>query len=287
MNGQLLDFTDVDPSMAGAAGGSALVTTAPDLARFLDAVLAGELFQKSGSLDEMLAFVDAPDEAGVPYWYGLGVERYVLPGGVEMIGHAGGTAGYASAVHYLPAQDITVGATMNIEDLGSFYLQLLLPALEMLIPEFSMPEQPEPAGTVYEDPEGRFSLPLIGDWTQVETDGSYAQFAFAEPPLDMVVVTAESDDLEAGVEAALKQIGIDPATLTLTQAGNTMGLWFVFFYSAGDGQGVAVLAQVRDGTTWAIVATGDEDVVVRAEPPGDVLDTIEGFAFAGEKAALW
>jgi CubicO group peptidase (beta-lactamase class C family) len=203
-----------------------------------------------------------------------------------MIGHAGGTAGYASAVHYLPAQDITVGATMNIEDLGSFYLQLLLPALEMLIPEFSMPEQPEPAGTVYEDPEGRFSLPLIGDWTQVETDGSYAQFAFAEPPLDMVVVTAESDDLEAGVDVALRHIGIDPATLTLTNAGNTMGLWFVFFYSAGDGQGVAVLAQVRDETTWAIVATGDEDVVVRAEPPGDVLDTIEGFAFAGEKAAL-
>jgi D-alanyl-D-alanine carboxypeptidase len=102
MNGQLLDFTDVDPSMAGAAGGSALVTTAPDLARFLDAVLAGELFQRSGSLDEMLAFVDAPDEVGVPYWYGLGVERYVLPGDVEMIGHAGGTAGYGSAVHYLP-----------------------------------------------------------------------------------------------------------------------------------------------------------------------------------------
>lgn len=134
MNDQLLDFTDVDPSMAGAAGGSALVTTAADLVRFLDAVLAGELYQKAETLDQMLAFADVQNPAApdTPYAYALGLERWVFPGDIEMIGHAGSTAGYSSAVYYLPAQDITVEATKNTGDLGSFYYQLLLPVLATL-----------------------------------------------------------------------------------------------------------------------------------------------------------
>jgi CubicO group peptidase (beta-lactamase class C family) len=52
------------------------------------------------------------------------------------------------------------------------------------------------------------------------------------------------------------------------------------------GQGVTVLAQVKDATTYAIVATGSEDVVNRAEPPADVMSTIAGFAFAGEEVVL-
>ncbi len=138
VNGQFVDLTEVDPSMAGAAGGHALVTTATDLARFLDAVLAGELFQKALTLNEMLSFVDAPDEHGVPYYYGLAMEKYVFPGDLEMIGHAGSTAGFASVVSYLPAQNITVEATANAMDLGSVYFQILLPALETLIPEFDL-----------------------------------------------------------------------------------------------------------------------------------------------------
>ena len=55
-------------------------------------------------------------------------------------------------------------------------------------------------GNVYEDPEGRFSIPLVGDWTEVKTDGTYAKFALATPPLDMYIVTAESSDLLPGLE---------------------------------------------------------------------------------------
>ena len=135
MNGALVDLTGVDPSMAGAAGGSALVTTTADLARFLNAVLTGELFQSAGTLNEMLAFVDAPDEAGVPYWYGLGMEKYVLPGGIEMIGHSGSTAGFSADVSSIPTLNITVAAAFNIQDLGSLFLDILLPALEILASE--------------------------------------------------------------------------------------------------------------------------------------------------------
>lgn len=142
MNGQLIDMTAVDPSMAGAAGGHALVTTAADLALFLDAVLAGELFQNPETLDEMLTFVDTnpygqPSMPGVEwekYGYGLGMEKWVLPRGVELIGHAGTTAGFSAAVYHLPAQDITVVAAMNIQDLLNFFTQILLPALEILAP---------------------------------------------------------------------------------------------------------------------------------------------------------
>lgn len=132
MNDALLDVTDVDPSMAGAAGGSALVTTAGDLARFLDALLAGEPFENAETLDEMLTFVEAQHASGLPYTYGLGVDKLTLPNGVEMIGHSGGTAGFASVVCYVPALETTVAAMVNIEDPWGLYLPTLIPALEVL-----------------------------------------------------------------------------------------------------------------------------------------------------------
>jgi len=133
MNDALLDFTGVDPSMAGAAGGSALVTNARDLVRFLDALLAGELFENPQTLDEMLTFVEARHPSELPYYYGLGIAKLTLPNGVEMIGHAGGTAGFASVVYYLPALETTVVAMVNIQDPWGLYLQTLFPALEVLV----------------------------------------------------------------------------------------------------------------------------------------------------------
>ncbi|MFC1951651.1 serine hydrolase domain-containing protein [Chloroflexota bacterium] len=143
MGGQLMDMTEVDPSMAGGGGGHALITTAEDLSLFLDALLAGELFQNDRTLDEMMTFVDGPNPWGeIPlpgidwekYKYGLGLEKLMLTDGGELIGHAGSTAGYASAVYYLPSKDITIEATINTMDLGSFLYQVLIPALNVLAP---------------------------------------------------------------------------------------------------------------------------------------------------------
>ena len=52
------------PSIAGAAGGGALVTTVQDLARFLDELLKGRLFRHRETLHQMLAFLPAPDAGG-------------------------------------------------------------------------------------------------------------------------------------------------------------------------------------------------------------------------------
>jgi D-alanyl-D-alanine carboxypeptidase len=108
IDGKIQDVSDLDPSMAGAAGGNALVTSTEDLSRFLDALLAGKLFEKAGTLDAMLGFVRAGNDSGLGLGYGLGLERYDLPGGVKVIGHFGTAGGYRAFVGYAPAQKIGI-----------------------------------------------------------------------------------------------------------------------------------------------------------------------------------
>ena len=142
-------------------------------------------------------------------------------------------------------------------------------------------------GNVYEDPEGRFSIPLVGDWTQVETDGTYALLAFTEPPLDMYIVTEESSDLETGIDEALRKLDIDLGALTLADTGadtGKFGNWTIFYYSVGDGKGVTVLAQVKDDTTYCLIARGDEAITMN--PPDQVIKTAGGFTLTGEEVIL-
>ena len=133
VNGELRDVSDVDPSMVGAAGGQALVTTTEDLARFVDALLAGELFEQPETLEEMLTFVPADDVPG-KVGYGLGLERYELPGGVEMIGHLGTGAGYRAWVGRLPAHEIDFAMVITNPDDP---MTVLMPALELMVAEAS------------------------------------------------------------------------------------------------------------------------------------------------------
>jgi D-alanyl-D-alanine carboxypeptidase len=128
VGGALRDLTRVDPSMAGAAGGHALLTTTTDLARFMDAVLAGRLFERRETLREMRTFVAAADANGKA-GYGLGIERWLLPGGVELIGHLGSTGGYRAFVGRAPAHDIDIALVINTRDDPT---PVLLSALKVL-----------------------------------------------------------------------------------------------------------------------------------------------------------
>jgi D-alanyl-D-alanine carboxypeptidase len=129
VNGKLRDASNVDPSMAGAAGGNALVTTTEDLSRFLDALLARKLFTRTGTLEEMLTFVKATDLPG-KVGYGLGIERWEFPGGVEVIGHLGTGAGYRAFVGRVPAQKIDIAMAITAPDDPS---PVLLPALALMV----------------------------------------------------------------------------------------------------------------------------------------------------------
>jgi len=129
MGNEVLDMTMTDPSMAGAAGGNAMVSSTADLARFITVLLDGELFASPQTLGEMLELVDAPDENGIPYWYGLGVERYDIDG-ITFIGHAGGAVGYSTVMYEAQDAGITLVASHNTLDLGAAYLDLMIPAIK-------------------------------------------------------------------------------------------------------------------------------------------------------------
>jgi D-alanyl-D-alanine carboxypeptidase len=112
VNGELLDVSTADPSMFGAAGGNALVTSVSDLVRFMNALLAGRLFQHSETLNAMLDFKPATEEPG-QIGYGLGLLQRALPGGIETIDHLGGAIGYRAYVARLPRQQVTLATAMN------------------------------------------------------------------------------------------------------------------------------------------------------------------------------
>jgi dienelactone hydrolase len=129
-------------------------------------------------------------------------------------------------------------------------------------------------GFVYGDPEGRFSLPLVGDWTPVESDGSYGHFRLAEPELEMYVVTVESEDLDAVAEAALTQIGVDASALSQL-ATAPMERWTIYAYALDSDQGITLGARQLGGAAVAFILSGE--LSVTTSPPAEALLALDGF----------
>jgi len=129
IGGKVYDFTNVDSSMADAAGGNALLTSTEDLSRFLRAALSGRLFQRPETAAAMRTFLPTPNDHG-RIGYGLGLERYVLPGGDEVIGHMGTGAGYRAFMFHLPAQNIDLSMIITSTADPS---PVLFPALKVLL----------------------------------------------------------------------------------------------------------------------------------------------------------
>ncbi len=44
---------------------------------------------------------------------------------------------------------------------------------------------PWQAGTLYEDPQGRFSVKVEPGWERVAADGDYLQYKMPDPPMDI------------------------------------------------------------------------------------------------------
>jgi len=82
------DITEFEPSLAGAAGG--MVSTGPDLTRFVRALLDGRVLAPD-LLAEMRDTVPAHYGG-----YGLGLIEYTLPCGGQAFGHSGNITGYDS-----------------------------------------------------------------------------------------------------------------------------------------------------------------------------------------------
>lgn len=98
--GPLVDFTEFEPSLAGASG--AMISTPADLNRFWRELLGGRLLPDR-TLAEMQNTVPAPD-FGPGVSYGLGLFQFPLSCGGYAFGHAGGLPG---GVANISAQDST------------------------------------------------------------------------------------------------------------------------------------------------------------------------------------
>jgi D-alanyl-D-alanine carboxypeptidase len=148
----IIDATDAtNASVVGAAGGQSLVTTAPDLARFLDALLAGRLFRKSETLAAMLDFGKIAADQFPPgdplgkilIGYGLGLMEASYGSGLTAIGHSGDTpGGYHAFVFRFPDKAITISGVVNAPDPSAGFLELMPRVLKVLAPGYTPAAQP-------------------------------------------------------------------------------------------------------------------------------------------------
>ncbi|WP_328872037.1 beta-lactamase family protein [Streptomyces sp. NBC_00287] len=90
-----LDITEHSPTIHGAAG--EMISTVPDLDRFLTALFGGELLTPE-SLAHMFRVPDVPYVKGGRAFCGAGLDSMVLPGGTTAWGMAGVVHGYLSGL---------------------------------------------------------------------------------------------------------------------------------------------------------------------------------------------
>ncbi|MCP4396730.1 MAG: beta-lactamase family protein [bacterium] len=282
------DYYDLRIDTGHADGG--LISTVEDMAVFMTALFKKQDFPDAGYreqfLQELLKLQPVASQEPKQIGAGPGIADYDYGYG-KGYGHTGGNPGYLANMIYFPDRDVTFALTWNgidggFESIGtvpSLYESLIEATFSALGIEKTLDEKDAQAGNVYTDPQARFSIPLVGDWTPVESADAFVHFTQAEPAVNMYIVAVDSADVNAGIETALTEIDIDSSALTLLDAGG-FGKWTLLFYALDAEQGVTILAQVRDDTTYSLIFTGGSDVTRR--PPSEVMETIEGFAFAGE-----
>ncbi len=255
-----------------------VVSTVSDLMTFASALFDGVLVSKE-TLAVMAQPLGTDVDSGILWGLGGGTMADLPPGGFGM---GGDIPGYHAFFLGFLDTNLVAAALVNTEE-GDVIMPSIAALQYLTEPQSGEQSPTAPANNVYQDPEGRFSITLVGDWTPVETDGTYVQVAYADAPLTLSLVTVETDDIEAGVDAALRQVGLDPAALTEADRG-AWDKWGRIYYTMGDGQGVTVLGQTSDGTSYYFVGTGPEDLV--ANPPEDALETIQGFSLSGDEGSL-
>lgn len=103
---ELEDVTEINDGVGLGDGG--VVCTAESLARFLPALMDGDILGED-VLDEMLSSVPAGDSA--PYGLGIDVTEDSEDG--LMVGHGGATSGFQTALVYFPDDDLSVVVLTN------------------------------------------------------------------------------------------------------------------------------------------------------------------------------
>lgn len=109
-------------------GSGGLVSTVEDQNKFLRAWVNGDLFDDPKTMDEMLTWVEAPDD-GV--YYGLGTIRFVFDEwGIPDLGEVQGHGGlFNSLAFYWPEKNVTIIGTLNSNEPQFGFIGMMIDAL--------------------------------------------------------------------------------------------------------------------------------------------------------------
>jgi len=133
--GQVVDHTELTTSVMGGAGklDGGLVSTPLDTARFLDALMHGDVVDDTLLESEMMNARSYPRSDDLETGYGLGLARLDTPYG-EAWGHYGSVYPYQALAFYFPDHDTTVVVFLNgiVEGWDAWFLgpAVFAPALE-------------------------------------------------------------------------------------------------------------------------------------------------------------
>lgn len=126
-NHQVNNASFISMSIPAAAGG--LVATADDLVRWMQALAHGRIVSAKG-FGLMTTPVPAMPGITPAHQYGIGMYLWRLRGS-DMIGHTGQIDGFASALAYLPKQDVTVVVLANNDNVDARTMSRRLAAIAL------------------------------------------------------------------------------------------------------------------------------------------------------------
>ena len=140
--------------------GGALVSTAPDLLKWADAVMHGRMI-KPASVERMWSPSSLTD--GTLIDYGLGTRLGRLAGH-RMVGHTGSGGGFKGTLLLFPDDDLTVAVLTNTDAGSALGVAARIARAALHVTDEPRPERPLPAGSAaaftgtFESDEGRVTL---------------------------------------------------------------------------------------------------------------------------------
>jgi CubicO group peptidase (beta-lactamase class C family) len=134
-------------------------------------------------------------------------------------------------------------------------------------------------GDLYEDPNGRFSVPIPTGWTVEELDG-YATLSDPDGEIAMTVLALEAEDTESAIAAAWKLVepGFDLEPIQIVPLPDD---GVVITYDVGDitGDIVQAVGQMVDGVGYVMLVRADP--IAAQERQSQINIVVSGFTPAG------
>lgn len=172
-------------SMTTPAAAGSLVSTADDLRVWIRGLARGRAVSEA-SFREMIT--PAPHTDTTPYVYGMGLYLWKVRGS-PMIGHTGQIDGFASAVGYLPDQDITVVVLGNNDRFNARMVARQMAAIAMGRP-YGPAEPASPSEADLQALTGRYQDDPTTLRTVLVRDGKLYTQRGERPPLPLMPTTA-------------------------------------------------------------------------------------------------